>query len=96
LDVFPEDKGEIPLESYRWYQKAIVGGKEFKQRVYAFQGTAIKFLEDACKYANKLKNGIIEPEPESEISNNLEQELELIQDAPRRVSLLERLFAIFY
>ena len=54
LDLFLYDEGEIPLYPEGWYQKAVVGGKVFLQRLYAFQGSAIKFLEDACAYANKL------------------------------------------
>lgn len=59
LDVFLHDEGEIPLYVEGWYQKATVGNQVFKQRQYAYEGSAIKFLEDACKYADKL-NGKVE------------------------------------
>ncbi|MBQ6516247.1 hypothetical protein IJI31_03610 [bacterium] len=54
LDLYLADPNEIPLYPEGWYQKATVAGKVFKQRIYEFQGSAIKFLEDACRYANKL------------------------------------------
>lgn len=62
IDLFLADEGEIPLYPEGWYQKAIVGNKEFRQRVYAFQGQVMDFLEDACKYANKLRDKNLTPE----------------------------------
>ena len=55
LDLFLYDESEIPLYPEGWYQRATVGNKVFKQRLYEFQGSAIKFLEDACKYADRLR-----------------------------------------
>lgn len=59
LGLYLADKNEIPLypESYvieKSYQQATVNGKVFKQRIYNYQGGVMDFLEDACKYANRL------------------------------------------
>jgi len=69
LDVFLYDESEIPLYPEGWYQKATVGDKVFLQRLYDFQGTAISFLEDACKYADKLnrKNKPVVDKPAKDV-----------------------------
>ncbi len=89
LDVFPEDEGEIPLESYRWYQKAIVGDKVFKQRIYAFQGSAIKFLKDACRYADKLRDKDVDPE-----ETDTETAISAAEDQPEKFSLIKQFEAV--
>jgi len=82
LDVFLADEGEIPLYSEGWYQRATVGDKIFRQRVYEFEGTAIQFLEDACKHANELLRKKVDPEETAaKTAINVEK------DVPRKTTL---------
>lgn len=89
LDLYLADEGEIPLYPEGWYQRATVGDKIFPQRIYEHQGSAIKFLEDACQYANKLWSKNVDPEKTAaKTAINVEQEV------PRKTTFRDILFVI--
>lgn len=87
LDLFLYDESEIPLYPEGWYQRATIGDKIFKQRLYAFEGTAISFLEDACKYADKLWRKNVDPKETA-----AKTEIASKQDVPRKTTFIDRLF----